>query len=161
MSACTSDACLPTKKAILAGKEIIEEVFQELKTTIPNLTIDETYTLEEGKIAPKRGIFPSSILSIPKGEDFPQPIKIMIFINVLNAREKEAEISGGWSFGPGADTQEEAIYVKLLEVVFFLKQENGPLFKGNLKEKAEIQTKIRSYLQKVLQDYRQILKTLA
>lgn len=156
---CTNDACLPVKKTIIATKEVIEEVFLQMKKDYPNLVIEETYTEIDGDINPKIGIFPSSIIRFPAEKGLSQPLKVMVFINVPNVKEREVELSAGWTFGPGAEEENEEIYVKLLDVVFTLKQEKGPLYKGKL-DKEAIQPKIKEFFQQTLTEYQQIVESL-
>jgi len=156
---CTNDACLPVKKTVLATKEVIEEFFLKMKKEYPNLVIEPTFTEENGKITPKVGIFPSSIIRFPAEKGLPQPLKVMIFINVLNAQDKEVELSAGWTFGPGAEEEKEEIYVKLLDVVFTLKQEKGPLYRGKL-DKEAIQPKVENFFANTLEEYKEIIESL-
>lgn len=160
MEPCTNDACWPVKKTILATKKIMEELFEQLKEKYPGLIIEDTFTTENEEIVPKIGIFPSSIIRLSADNTFPQPLKIMYFINVLNAQEQEIELSPGWILGPGADEEKEDIYLKLLDVVFMLKEERGPIYKGKL-EKESVQNKVKEFFSQTLEEYRDILESLA
>lgn len=159
MEVCTHDACLPVKKTILGTKKILEEIFEQLKKDYPTLTIEETYSKQGEDIIPKIGIFPSSIARIDIDEKITQPLKIMIFINVLNAKEKEVELTAGWICGPGAEKETDETYVKLLDVVFLLKQQKGAIYKGKL-EKEPIQKSVKVFIEELFKEYKEVLASL-
>jgi len=159
MEECSHDACAEVKKVILSTKKIIEEAFQDIARNYPELSIEKTFIEQEGKIMPKIGIFPSSIITLPASDKLLQPLKIMIFINVLDAQEEEVELTYGWIFGPGAEEEKEEIYLKLLAVVSTLKEEQGSLYRGKL-EAATIQLKVKETFAQIILNYRQIMKDL-
>lgn len=156
---CSNDACFHTKKTVIATKKVVEEVFQNIGEDYPGMFIEETYLEQEGKIIPKVGIFPSSIITIPASAKIPQPLKIMFFINVLNGKEEEIELAYGWTFGPDVDQEKEEIYVKLLDVVYIIKEEKGPLYRGQL-NKEILQAKVKELFPQIIQEYHQVLEDL-
>lgn len=156
---CSNDACFHTKKAILATKKVVEEVFHNIGKDYPGMSIEETYLEQNGQIIPKVGIFPSSIINIPTSVQIPQPLKIMFFINVLNGKKEEIELSYGWTFGPDVNQEKEEIYVKLLDVVSIIRQEKGALYRGVLNQDI-IQAKVKEVFPHILQEYKQILEDL-
>lgn len=156
---CSNDACFHVKKAIVATKEVVEEIFKNLVKDYPGMVIEETFIEQDGELIPKIGIFPSSIITLPASTKLPQPLKIMIFINVLKAQEKEIELSYGWTFGPGAEEAKERVYVKLLNVVSVIKEEKGALYRGILDHDI-IQPKIEQLFRDILQEYQHLLEDL-